>query len=60
MIATEMGKRMPEHLHVLLNDSTELAGDAIAFLTKERREWLAGRYVSGKFLVLICASTAYT
>lgn len=49
MIGTEMGKRMPEHLHWLLNDSTELAGDTIAFLTRERREWLRSRYISGMF-----------
>ncbi|EIM87602.1 NAD-P-binding protein [Stereum hirsutum FP-91666 SS1] len=46
MIGTEMGKRMPEHLHWLLNDSTELPGDTIAFLTRERREWLRSRYIS--------------
>lgn len=27
-------------------DTPELAGDTIAWLTSERREWLAGRYVS--------------
>lgn len=50
MIGTEMGKRMPEHLHWLLNDSTALPGDTIAFLTRERREWLRSRYISGAFL----------
>lgn len=50
MIGTEMGKRMPEHLHWLLNDSPELPGDTIAFLTRERREWLRSRYISGAFL----------
>lgn len=49
MIGTEMGKRMPEHLHWLLNDSMELPGDTIAFLTRERREWLRSRYISGAF-----------
>ncbi|KAF7161365.1 hypothetical protein CNMCM5623_006979 [Aspergillus felis] len=30
----------------LLNDTAELAGDAMSWLTQERREWLGGRYVS--------------
>ena len=30
---------------VVLIDQPELAGDTIAFLTREKREWLAGRYV---------------
>ena len=28
------------------NDTPELAGDSIVYLTSKRREWLAGRYVS--------------
>lgn len=27
-------------------DTPELAGDSIVFLTSERQEWLAGRYIS--------------
>lgn len=27
-------------------DTPELAGDFVVWLTKERREWLSGRYVS--------------
>ncbi|PKX89012.1 SDR family oxidoreductase [Aspergillus novofumigatus IBT 16806] len=33
-------------LHGLLTDTAELAGDAMSWLTQERREWLGGRYVS--------------
>ena len=29
-----------------LNDTPELAADTMVFLTQEKREWLAGRYVS--------------
>lgn len=41
-----MGLRMPSFTHALLTETPELAGDTIAFLTRERREWLAGRYIS--------------
>jgi hypothetical protein len=30
----------------VLIDKPELAGDALCFLTSERRDWLAGRYIS--------------
>jgi hypothetical protein len=30
----------------VLKDTPGVAGDTIAFLTQERGEWLAGRYVS--------------
>ena len=33
---------MPENF----KDKPDLAGDTIVFLTKERRDWLAGRYIS--------------
>lgn len=29
-----------------LTDSPDLTGDTITFLTQERREWLAGRFLS--------------
>lgn len=45
-VATDMGLRMPSFTHALLTETPELAGDTIAFLTRERREWLAGRYIS--------------
>lgn len=44
-VPTEMGLRMPSESHFVLTDTPELSGDAIAFLTRERREWLAGRYI---------------
>ncbi|KAI9713751.1 MAG: hypothetical protein M1812_006589 [Candelaria pacifica] len=45
-VATEMGLSMPKDKHYLLKDQPELAGDTIAYLTQERRPWLAGRYIS--------------
>lgn len=37
---------MPAKMHEILNDTPELSADAIVWYTAERREWLAGRYVS--------------
>lgn len=48
-VKTEMGIRMPEHTHVFLTDTTTLGGDTLNWLTRERREWLAGRYISANF-----------
>ncbi|TKA77548.1 hypothetical protein B0A49_02775 [Cryomyces minteri] len=45
-VPSEMGLRMPKDLHWVLTDTPEVAADTIVFLTRERREWLAGRYVS--------------
>jgi hypothetical protein len=45
-VATELALNMPEALHALLVDKPELAGDSIAWLTQDRKEWLNGRYVS--------------
>ncbi|PQE17446.1 short chain dehydrogenase reductase family protein [Rutstroemia sp. NJR-2017a WRK4] len=46
-IQTEMVKNAPDNISPdLLVDSVELAADAMVFLTNEKREWLAGRYIS--------------
>ena len=45
-VATELARGMPESMHELLIDTPQLAGDSIVWLTSERREWLAGRYVA--------------
>ncbi|PQE15801.1 oxidoreductase short chain dehydrogenase reductase family protein [Rutstroemia sp. NJR-2017a BBW] len=54
-VNTDMGKKLPEYLHkggfhkyrgTELGDDPELAGDTMCFLTQERREWLAGRYIN--------------
>ena len=43
---TELARKMPEEMHHLLTDTPEVAGDTIVYLTQNRQEWLAGRYVS--------------
>lgn len=45
-VATELALNMPEHMHEVLGDSLQLSGDSIVWFTGERREWLAGRWVS--------------
>jgi NAD(P)-dependent dehydrogenase (short-subunit alcohol dehydrogenase family) len=45
-VMTELAERMPAYTHPMLVDKPELAGDTLAFLTAERRDWLSGRYVS--------------
>lgn len=36
---------MPEEVHGILTDTSEINGDTIIYLTHKRREWLKGRYV---------------
>ncbi|KAH0337053.1 NAD-P-binding protein, partial [Aureobasidium melanogenum] len=45
-VMTELAGRMPESSHHMLSDKPELAADTVAWLVNEKREWLAGRYVS--------------
>ena len=45
-VATELALNMPKAAHAGLVDKAELAGDAMVWLTAEKREWLAGRYIS--------------
>ncbi|KAF2221805.1 hypothetical protein BDZ85DRAFT_264426 [Elsinoe ampelina] len=45
-VMTDLAKVMPPETHHLLQDKVELAGDTVAWLSKERMEWLAGRYLS--------------
>ncbi|KAK9242618.1 hypothetical protein V1506DRAFT_546988 [Lipomyces tetrasporus] len=33
-------------MHTVLVDTPHLAGDSVAWLTQDRKEWLSGRYVS--------------
>lgn len=41
-----MAAGLSEEFLSYLTDTPELAADTLVFLTRERREWLAGRYVS--------------
>ncbi|KAH8646567.1 hypothetical protein BGZ60DRAFT_553679 [Tricladium varicosporioides] len=45
-ILTELSSGMPAAVHPYLTDKPEICGDTLAFLTAERREWLAGRYIA--------------
>ncbi|KAI0074436.1 NAD-P-binding protein [Panus rudis PR-1116 ss-1] len=45
-VLTEMGKKLPKELQGVLQDTPTLAADSFVWLTKERREWLSGRYIS--------------
>ncbi|KAK5191079.1 hypothetical protein LTR92_008798 [Exophiala xenobiotica] len=45
-VMTKLAQNMPKEMHGLLSDKPELAGDSLVWLTKERREWLADRYIS--------------
>ena len=45
-VMTELASRLPKYTHCLLKDVPELAADTIVWLTGQRKDWLAGRYVS--------------
>lgn len=45
-VKTELALHLPGEYHWFLMDTPELAGGALVWLAGERREWLAGRYVS--------------
>jgi NAD(P)-dependent dehydrogenase (short-subunit alcohol dehydrogenase family) len=45
-VPTELAKGMPEAAHHVLIDQPALAADTFVWLTAERRDWLASRYVS--------------
>jgi NAD(P)-dependent dehydrogenase (short-subunit alcohol dehydrogenase family) len=45
-VSTDLARNMPSQMHAFLVDTPELAGDFFVKFTDERREWLAGRYVS--------------
>ena len=45
-LLTDLGSGMPKEAHGLLTDKVELPADTMVWLAQEKREWLAGRYVS--------------
>ncbi|KAF4550280.1 Short chain dehydrogenase-like protein 22 [Elsinoe fawcettii] len=45
-VMTELAKVMPPETHQFLQDKVELAGDTVAWLSAEKRDWLRGRYLS--------------
>lgn len=44
-VKSDLSSSLPEEYHQYLNDTPEVAGDTITWLSKERRDWLQGRYV---------------
>ncbi|KAI4859985.1 NAD(P)-binding protein [Hypoxylon rubiginosum] len=45
-VATDLARGLPEQTQGWLKCTPALSGDTIAFLTSQRQEWLAGRYLS--------------
>ena len=45
-VMTELAKNMPQETHGMLSDKAELGAETFVWLTGQRREWLAGRYLS--------------
>jgi len=45
-VKTRMGLRLPAQIQLTLNDTPELSAYTIVFLTQQKRDWLAGRYIS--------------
>lgn len=45
-VDTELAQAMPKNMHGMLTDQPGLAGDAFTWLTAERRDWLAGRWIA--------------
>ncbi|CAG8975611.1 hypothetical protein HYALB_00006818 [Hymenoscyphus albidus] len=51
-IPTDLALRLPTTLHEWLVDTVEMASDSMVFLTAEKRDWLAGRYIDCKWDML--------
>lgn len=45
-VMTELASNMPKESHHVLCDQPQLAADTVVWLVAEKRDWLAGRYVS--------------
>ncbi|CZT18230.1 related to peroxisomal short-chain alcohol dehydrogenase [Ramularia collo-cygni] len=45
-VPTELASNLPENMRHKLQDSPELTGNSLVWLSKEKRAWLNGRYVS--------------
>jgi NAD(P)-dependent dehydrogenase (short-subunit alcohol dehydrogenase family) len=48
-VQTALASGFPGHLGHLLQDTPQMAADTIVFLTQERRDWLAARYVDSRW-----------
>lgn len=47
-----MGKLVPGEYKDMFIDSSALAADSLVWLTKERRDWLSGRFFSANWDVV--------
>ncbi|KAI1803033.1 NAD(P)-binding protein [Daldinia bambusicola] len=45
-VATDLARGLPEATQAWLKCTPALSGDTVAFLTSQRQDWLAGRYIS--------------
>jgi NAD(P)-dependent dehydrogenase (short-subunit alcohol dehydrogenase family) len=45
-VKTDLAMNMPPERQSVLTDTPELAADTLVWLTRERRDWLAGRFAS--------------
>lgn len=45
-IRTQLSSNIPDAVRAMLRDHPSIAGDTIAWLASQRKEWLGGRYVS--------------
>jgi NAD(P)-dependent dehydrogenase (short-subunit alcohol dehydrogenase family) len=45
-VPTDLAYGMPENMHQLLVDTPELPADGLVWFAKERKEWLAGRFIN--------------
>ncbi len=48
-VKTELAQNMPEQMHAWLIDTPELPADVFVWLAKEKRDWLAGRFISANW-----------
>ncbi|KAK8123140.1 NAD(P)-binding protein [Apiospora sp. TS-2023a] len=44
-LKTELASNLPTEYHELLSDAPELPGDTFAWIAREKRDWLSGRYM---------------
>ncbi|KAF7957744.1 hypothetical protein EAE96_003314 [Botrytis aclada] len=48
-VLTDLSHGLPKKFRAILIDTPQLPGDTIAYLTSQRREWLAGRYLDSNW-----------
>lgn len=48
-VGTDLARTLPPNTAQFLLDTPELGADTMVFLTAEKREWLAGRYLSAQW-----------